>query len=76
MGDCTISAVDPRAFIWWRGVPICRRPSQVRPPRQGKHLRGGVWLTTAQLQVYRALRHQSIPVAEALAIARRQPPEP
>jgi hypothetical protein len=78
MGDGTdVPSADPRSFIWWRGVPICRRPT-LDPSRtkrgSGKHLRGGVWLTDAQLEVYRALRHNKIPVTQALGIACRTPP--
>jgi hypothetical protein len=72
MGDGTISAVDPRAFVWWRGVPLCRRfpqdPPQLKSP--GKHLRSKVWLTDAQLEVYRALRQKKVPVPKALTMAR------
>jgi hypothetical protein len=73
MGDGTdaVPSTD-RAFIWWRGVPLCRRP-QLDPPgpkRPGMHSRNGVWLTDAQLKVYRELRRQRMPVAKAATLAK------
>jgi hypothetical protein len=75
MGDGTddVPSAGPRDFIWWRGVPLCRRPQPDRPqqPRPpGKHLRSGVWLTDEQLKVYRLLRRQRMPVAKAVTLAK------
>jgi hypothetical protein len=73
-----VPSTDPRAFIWWRGLPLCRRP-QLDPPRPKpprKHLRGGVWLTDEQLEVYRELRYQRIPAAQALWIVCGTPQRP
>jgi hypothetical protein len=73
MSDGTITAVDPRALIWWHGVPLCRRP-QPDPPRPkrppGRHFRSGVYLTDEQLEMYRLLRRKRIPVATALKMAK------
>ena len=33
--DGTIANAEPRAFIWWCGVPICKRPAKAPPtPKQ------------------------------------------
>jgi hypothetical protein len=73
MSDGTITAVDPRALIWWHGVPLCRRP-QPDPPQPkrppGMHFRRGVYLTDEQLEMYRLLRRKRIPVATALKMAK------
>jgi hypothetical protein len=80
MGDGTddVLSVDPRAFIWWRGLRLCRRPTPDPPrtKRLGRHLRSGVYLTDAQLEVYQALRHKKVPVAKALRMARESAPGP
>jgi hypothetical protein len=82
MGDGTdddVPSTDPLAFIWWRGVPLCRRPPPAphRPPRpRGMHLRGGMYLTGAELVVYRLLRRKKIPVPRALRLAKGWQPAP
>jgi hypothetical protein len=73
-GTDDVPSIGPRDFIWWRGVPLCRRPQLDRPQQPkppGKRLRSGVWLTDEQLKVYRLLRRQGMPVAKALRVARR-----
>jgi hypothetical protein len=33
--DGTIATAEPRSLIWWRGVPICKRPAKALPaPKQ------------------------------------------
>jgi hypothetical protein len=53
--DATITATDPRAFIWWNGVPICRRPARPQRPSRPTQDAVCVRLTPEQIERYAVL---------------------